>query len=158
MLSKHKYSGYRTIRKQSPTALNGDDLIPIQRKHTEFSKSNLVKEKIIKQADKAESIRLFNYLCQAIEEIMVNCLYHRYYQLSESVEIRIYPDSIIFINQGGPDRSIRLDTCSQGKVYSRRYRNRRLGEFLKRLKLTEGRATGIFTLLKALNEPKTLCD
>lgn len=115
----------------------------------------MVKEKIIKQADKAESIRLFNYLCQAIEEIMVNCLYHRYYQLSESVEIRIYPDSIIFINQGGP---IRLDTCSQGKVYSRRYRNRRLDEFLKGLKLTEGRATGISTLLKALNEPKTLCD
>ncbi|MCK9448829.1 MAG: hypothetical protein M0Q41_07595 [Bacteroidales bacterium] len=117
----------------------------------------MVKEEIIKQADKAESIRWLNYPCQAIEEIMVNCLYHRYYQLHESVKIRIYPDSIVFINQGGPDRSIRLDTCSQGKVYSRRYRNRRLGKFLKEQKLTEGRATGISTLLKALNEPKTLC-
>jgi hypothetical protein len=35
-------------------------------------------------------------------------------------------------------------------VRSRRYRNRRLGEFLKELELTEGRATGIPTLV-ALN-------
>jgi ATP-dependent DNA helicase RecG len=37
-------------------------------------------------------------------------------------------------------------------VRSRRYRNRRLGEFLKELKLTEGRATGIPTILKTLKE------
>jgi hypothetical protein len=35
---------------------------------------------------------------------------------------------------------------------SRRYRNRRLGEFLKELELTEGRATGIPTIQKALSE------
>ena len=46
---------------------------------------------------------------------------------------------------------------------SRRYRNRRLGEFLKELELTEGRATGIPTILKELREngspePKFLTD
>ena len=35
---------------------------------------------------------------------------------------------------------------------SRRYRNRRLGEFLKELDLTEGRATGIPTIQKKLRE------
>jgi ATP-dependent DNA helicase RecG len=48
-------------------------------------------------------------------------------------------------------------------VRSRRYRNRRLGEFLKELELTEGRATGIPTILKELREngspePKFLTD
>lgn len=33
---------------------------------------------------------------------------------------------------------------------SRRYRNRRLGEFLKELELTEGRATGIPTIQDGL--------
>jgi len=34
----------------------------------------------------------------------------------------------------------------------RRYRNRRIGEFLKELKLTEGRCTGIPKIRKALRE------
>jgi ATP-dependent DNA helicase RecG len=33
---------------------------------------------------------------------------------------------------------------------ARRYRNRRIGEFLKELKLTEGRGTGISKILKAM--------
>ncbi len=36
------------------------------------------------------------------------------------------------------------------KVYSRRYRNRRIGEFLKDLHLTEGRNTGFKKILGAL--------
>lgn len=56
------------------------------------------------------------------------------------------------MNQGGPDRSIPLTAFNDGKVRSRRYRNRRLGEFLKELELTEGRATGIPTILKALKD------
>ena len=35
---------------------------------------------------------------------------------------------------------------------SRRYTNRRLGEFLKELDLTEGRATGIPTIQQKLRE------
>jgi len=115
-------------------------------------KDKLVKEKVVKPADKAESIRIYSYPYQAIEEIVVNAFYHRDYQLREPIEIRIYANSVIFINQGGPDRSIRLEAFNQGQVRSRRYRNRRLGEFLKELELTEGRATGIPTILKALKE------
>lgn len=117
-----------------------------------FLKDKLVKEKVVKPADKAESIRIYSYPYQAIEEIVVNAFYHRDFQLREPIEIRIYANSVIFINQGGPDRSIRLEAFNQGQVRSRRYRNRRLGEFLKELELTEGRATGIPTILKALKE------
>jgi ATP-dependent DNA helicase RecG len=37
-----------------------------------------------------------------------------------------------------------------GRFAARRYRNRRIGEFLKELKLTEGRGTGIPKILKAM--------
>jgi ATP-dependent DNA helicase RecG len=115
-----------------------------------FLKDKLIKEKVIKPADRAESIRMASYPYQAIEEILVNAFFHRDYQQREPIEIRIYPNSIVFLNHGGPDRSIRLEAFSQGTVRSRRYRNRRLGEFLKELELTEGRATGIPTILSEL--------
>lgn len=117
-----------------------------------FLKDKLVKEKVIKPADKAESIRIASYPYQAIEETLVNAFYHRDYQQREPIEIRIYPNSIVFINHGGPDRSIRLESFNSGQVRNRRYRNRRLGEFLKELELTEGRATGIPTILKSLKD------
>jgi ATP-dependent DNA helicase RecG len=121
-----------------------------------FLKDKLVKEKVIKPVDKAESIRIASYPYQAIEETLVNAFYHRDYQQREPIEIRIYPNSIVFINHGGPDRSIRLESFNSGQVRNRRYRNRRLGEFLKELELTEGRATGIPTILKSLKENGSL--
>jgi len=115
-----------------------------------FLKDKLIKEKVIKPADRAESIRITSYPYQAIEETLVNAFYHRDYQQREPIEIRIYPNSLVFLNHGGPDRSIHLEAFAQGTVRSRRYRNRRLGEFLKELELTEGRATGIPTILSEL--------
>jgi len=127
--------------------------VPSQIKRTlEFLTTNFLKEKVIKPAHKAESNRTWNYPLQAIEEILVNAFYHRDYQQREPIEIRIYANSIIFINHGGPDRSIQLQAFNTGQVWSRRYRNRRLGEFLKELELTEGRATGIPTILKVLKD------
>lgn len=128
-----------------------------------FLKDKLLRERVIKPTDKAESIRITSYPYQAIEETLVNAFYHRDYQKREPIEIRIYPNSIIFINHGGPDRSIRMEAFGLGQVRSRRYRNRRLGEFLKELELTEGRGTGIPTVLKALKEngspaPRFLTD
>ncbi len=44
---------------------------------------------------------------------------------------------------------------------SRRYRNRRIGEFLKELDLTEGRSTGVRKILKAMKtngSPKPIFD
>ena len=127
--------------------------IPQQIKQTlDWFKVNLLEEQVVKPKDKAESIRIWNYPLQAIEETLVNAFFHRDYQVREPVEIRIYQQSIVFINHGGPDRSIQLQSFQTGIVRARRYRNRRLGEFLKELELTEGRATGIPTILKSLKE------
>ena len=76
--------------------------------------------------------------------------YHRDYQTREPVEIRIYPDHMVFLNYGGPDRNIKLSAFKTGPILPRKYRNRRLGDFLKELDLTEGKATGIPIIRKSL--------
>ena len=59
--------------------------------------------------------------------------------------------NIIYIyNLVGPDRSILQEDFKNGQVFPKRYRNRRLGDFLKELELTEGRATGIPVILESL--------
>jgi len=57
---------------------------------------------------------------------------------------------IEIISHPGPDRSVTLEGLRTFKVRSRRYRNRRIGEFLKGLHLTEGRNTGFKKILDAL--------
>ena len=110
-----------------------------------------IREYIVKPKDKAESIRYFNYPYQALEEAVVNALYHRDYQEREPVEITIEPDRISILSYAGPDRSVTVDAIRRGDVLrSRRYRNRRLGDFLKELELTEGRCTGIPTIQEEL--------
>jgi ATP-dependent DNA helicase RecG len=45
---------------------------------------------------------------------------------------------------------VRLNELRTGRALPRRYRNRRIGEFLKELDMTEGRATGIPKILHAM--------
>lgn len=87
-----------------------------------------------------------------IKENFTEALYHRDYMTREPVEIAIEPHCIRIVNYGGPDRSIRMDDLNKGLAHSRRYRNRKLGDFLKELDLTEGKATGIPTILKEMRQ------
>lgn len=110
-----------------------------------------IRERVIKQKDKAESLRYFNYPYQALEEAVVNALYHRDYQEREPVEITIEPDKISILSYAGPDRSVTSEAIKRCELLrARRYRNRRLGDFLKELELTEGRCTGIPTIQEEL--------
>lgn len=73
------------------------------------------------------------------------------YQQYEPVEITIEPDGITILNCPGPDRSIPMSAIEKGdSLKSRRYRNRRLGDFLKELDLTEGCSTGVPTIQEKL--------
>ena len=74
--------------------------------------------------------------------------------------ITVEPKGITIQNVGGPDRSIPVADINRGELLiSKRYRNRRLGEYLKELELTEGRSTGIPTIqnvLKANGSPRAV--
>ena len=59
-------------------------------------------------------------------------------------------DELVVLSYPGPDRYVRLEQLRRGKAMSRRYRNRRIGEFLKKLEFTEGRSTGIPNIIDAM--------
>ncbi len=115
-----------------------------------YIKNNICKEYIRKVPNQAEAIRFFNYPYVALEESIVNAMYHRDYEIREPVEIRIHPDRIEILSYPGPDRSIKQSDMAKGILIARRYRNRRIGEFLKDLKLTEGRCTGIPKIIQSM--------
>ncbi len=81
---------------------------------------------------------------------MVNAVYHRSYEVREPVEVRITRQELTILSFPGADRSIRMEDLQTGRAISRRYRNRRIGEFLKELDLAEGRCTGIPKILRAM--------
>ena len=118
-----------------------------------YLRTNVIKKRIAKPNDTEKSDKTYNYPYQAFEEAVVNALYHRDYQEREPVEITVEPTHIDILSYAGPDRSISAESIKAAKkLKARRYRNRRLGDFLKELDLTEGRATGIPTIQKALKE------
>ena len=117
-----------------------------------YIQNEVIREKVVKQRDRAEAVRLFNYPFPAIEEALVNAVYHRSYQQREPVEVRVSPDRIEIVSYPGPDASIRIDALNGERIVARRYRNRRIGDFLKELDLTEGRCTGIPTMRAAMVE------
>lgn len=126
---------------------------PVQyqiRQFLDYIKGNILTEKVIKLADRAEAQRQFNYPLLALEEAIANCIFHRDYTVREPVKVFIEHNHIRLQNSGGPDRSIRLDDFHTGHVRPKRYRNRRLGDFLKDLDLTEGHATGIKLILDTM--------
>ena len=82
----------------------------------------------------------------------MNAIYHRSYEEREPVEVRITPQELTVLSFPGADRSIRMEDLQTGRAISRRYRNRRIGEFLKELDLAEGTSTGIPKILRAMRE------
>lgn len=119
----------------------------------DYIKSNVLKEYVRKISGKQEAVRFWNYPYDAIEEAVVNSVYHRDFSQHEPIEITIEPNGISILNCPGPDRSISKEDIEKGaELKSRRYRNRRLGDFLKELDLTEGRATGVPTIQAKLAE------
>ena len=115
-----------------------------------FVQARFISEGVIKRPDRAEADRFFNFPFEAVEEALANAVYHRGYDTREPVEVRISPEEMVIINYPGPDRSVKLDQLREGKALPRRYRNRRIGDFLKELDVTEGRATGIPKMLRVM--------
>ena len=122
------------------------------REALQYIRNSVIKEQIIKHPDRAEADRFFNYPYAAIEESLANAVYHKAYDIREPIEVRIEKDKIEILSFPGPDRSVTVEALKTYNVFVRRYRNRRIGDFLKELHLTEGRNTGFRKILKALEE------
>ena len=118
-------------------------LARITRDALSYIEAQYLKEFVVKHPDRAEAERFWNFPYAAIEEAVVNAVYHRSYEIREPMEVRIDKDELMVLSFPGPDRSIKLEDLHNGRAVSRRYRNRRIGEFLKELDLTEGRSTGL---------------
>lgn len=128
---------------------------PIQRQLRDalaYIKNYTLKEVTIKSDQKAEALRIANYPYAAIEEILANAVYHRSYQVNEPITVRITPDAIEITSFPGFDRSISDKSIEEYQIRARIYRNRRIGDFLKELKLIEGRNTGFPNAIKALKD------
>lgn len=77
------------------------------------------------------------------------------------IEIRIFPERIDIISFPGPLPPLNKEKLAKYQFDVRKYRNRRIGEFLKELHLSEGRQTGIPTILKEIeknNSPKPVFE
>ena len=117
-----------------------------------YIRRNYLKETVVKHPHKPEAERFWNFPIGAVEEALVNAIYHRSYEEREPVEVRITPEELVVLSFPGADRSIRMEAFKNGQAISRRYRNRRIGEFLKELELAEGRSTGVPKILRAMRQ------
>ena len=124
----------------------------ILREAIDYIVRNHLKETVVKHPHRPQAERFWNFPHAAVEEALVNAIYHRSYEEREPVEVRITPQELTILSFPGADRSIHMEDLRTGQAISRRYRNRRIGEFLKELNLAEGRSTGIPKILRAMQE------
>ena len=118
----------------------------------DYINTNIIEEKVVKIQGQAESERYVNYPYNALEESIVNAVFHKSYREPEPVEIRIYLDSIVIINFPGVEKHISQEKFKTGKGRARKYRNRRIGELFKEIDLAEKQGTGITKILRELRK------
>ena len=115
-----------------------------------FSHAHLQKER-----DRSQVRGWVSYPRIALREAIVNAVYHRGYDknIVEPTKVYLYPDRIEVISYPGPVSGIEEDhLVPGGSVPPVPARSRRIGEFLKELKLAEGRLTGLPQIYDAMEQ------
>ena len=150
------YSRIEVVDKPDPTGIGMKERVftgPLDRQLRDalaYIKNYVIAEYVTKVPNQAEAIRFFNWPYRAVEEALSNAVYHRSYQIHEPITVTITPECIEILSLPGPDRSISDDDLENRVLISSRYRNRRIGDFLKELKMVEGRNTGIPLIVNAM--------
>jgi ATP-dependent DNA helicase RecG len=95
-----------------------------------------------------------SYPSLALREALVNAVYHRSYEGEpEPIKIYLYPERMEIISYPGPMSGIELVHLEgETPLPPVPARNRRIGEFLKELRLAEGRGTGIPKLHRVMQQ------
>jgi ATP-dependent DNA helicase RecG len=116
-----------------------------------FIRATIIDEHFRKIPGKAESEKFYNYPFAAVEEALANAVYHKSYESGKPIEVQIWPDKIEILSFPGPVPPVTvLELAQNQRIVAKDYRNRRVGDFLKELHLTEGRDTGIPTIKRAM--------
>lgn len=128
----------------------------------EYFKTNVIQEYILKVSGQAESERYVNYPFEALEEVLANAVYHKSYEAGKPIEIQLWENKIEVLSFPGPVPPVDAQILRQNqRIVARDYRNRRIGDFLKELRLTEGRGTGfpvIYSALEKNESPKPIFE
>ncbi len=108
---------------------------------------------IRKLPDRPETDNWQDYPFPALEEAVVNAIYHRSYErdMPEPIKVYIYPDRIAVTSYPGPmpgllPKHFESDTPPPLTTA----RNRRIGELLKELRMAEARGTGVRKIRRAM--------
>jgi ATP-dependent DNA helicase RecG len=113
----------------------------------------VIHENVIKVPYQAEAIRFYNFPYEAVEEALSNAVYHKSYEIGNPIEVQVWPDKIEILSFPGPIPPVDVQILNhQRRIVARDYRNRRIGDFLKELDLTEGRGTGFPTIYRTMNK------
>ena len=153
-----RYARIEVVDLPDPTGEGMTEMVftgPIQRQLRDalaYIEGYAIKRKTFKKADRPESDVIYNYPFKAIEEILSNAVHHRSYQINEPITVRITPEALEVTSFPGFDRSITDEDVKNHRFRARTYRNRRIGDFLKELRLIEGRNTGYPAVFAALAE------
>jgi ATP-dependent DNA helicase RecG len=110
--------------------------------------------RVRKLGNQAEVERTLPYPLEALDEAIVNAVYHRGYDgPPEPTKVYIYPDRIEIISYPGPVAGVNSEQLKPGHPGPvAPARNRRIGEFLKELRLAEARGTGIPKIQRKMKE------
>lgn len=115
---------------------------------------NFSTQHLEKIGDRPEVKGWVSYPFPAMEESLVNAIYHRSYEgQPEPTKVYLFPDRMEIISYPGPVPGIELKHLQPGESLPPvPARNRRIGEFLKELRLAEGRGTGIPKVFRAMEK------
>lgn len=120
------------------------------RQALEYLRNQVLREDVRKISGQAEAQRFFNYPYDAVEEALANAVYHRSYESQQTIEVNVRPMQLEILSYPGALPPVTPHMLTQPRIISRDYRNRRVGDFLRELRLTEGRATGLPKIRRAM--------
>ena len=114
---------------------------------------NLSTSHLQKQPHRSQARGWVSYPMRALRETLVNAVYHRGYDVDqpEPTKVYLFPGRIEVISYPGPVPGIEPShLLPDAEVRDAPARNRRIGEFLKELKLAEGRLSGLPKVFQAM--------
>ena len=111
-------------------------------------------EMIHKVPAQAEVQRFVAFPYEALEEALANAVLHRGYDFPrEPIKVGLYPDRMEIVSYPGPVPGLEMSHLKPGsRPPALAQRNRRIGEFLKDLRLAEMRNTGIPKIFRRMQE------